>query len=83
MMEHVVTIKDAHAWSGMTPVQPSMIGFWNFILRLAPPIHVTANRRLMAFSDPSAIALLPSVGGLDPPEDVIRRIANDYSVLSF
>ena len=28
---HVVAIKDAHAWSGMTPAQLSMIGFWNLI----------------------------------------------------
>ena len=27
----VVAIKDAHAWSGMTPAQLSMTGFWNLI----------------------------------------------------
>jgi protein-cysteine N-palmitoyltransferase HHAT len=28
---HVVAIKDAHAWIGMTPAQLSMLGFWNLI----------------------------------------------------
>jgi hypothetical protein len=28
---HVVAIKDARAWSGMTPAQFSMLGFWNLI----------------------------------------------------
>ena len=28
---HVVAIKDARAWSGMTPAQLSMLGFWNLI----------------------------------------------------
>lgn len=28
---HVVAIKDAHAWSGMTPAQLSILGFWNLI----------------------------------------------------
>jgi hypothetical protein len=29
---HIVTVKDAHAWSAMSPAQLSMIGFWNLIL---------------------------------------------------
>lgn len=28
---HVVAIKDTRAWSGMTPAQLSMLGFWNLI----------------------------------------------------
>jgi hypothetical protein len=28
---HVVAIKDAHAWAGMSPAQLSMLGFWNLI----------------------------------------------------
>jgi len=28
---HVVAIKDARAWTGMTPAQLSMVGFWNLI----------------------------------------------------
>jgi len=28
---HVVAIKDARAWGGLTPAQLSMIGFWNLI----------------------------------------------------
>ena len=29
---HVVAIKDAHAWTGDTPFELSMIGFWNLIV---------------------------------------------------
>ena len=38
---HVVAIKDAHAWSGMSPAQLSMIGFWNLIfvwLKVSPKL---------------------------------------------
>jgi hypothetical protein len=28
---HIVAIKNAHTWSGMSPAQHSMIGFWNLI----------------------------------------------------
>ena len=38
---HVVAIKDAHAWSGMSPAQLSMVGFWNLIfvwLKVCHPI---------------------------------------------
>ena len=44
---HVVAIKDAHAWSGMTPTQLSMIGFWNLIFVwlkvMNVLIHATTN----------------------------------------
>ena len=36
---HIVAIKDAHAWDGMSPAQLSMIGFWNLIfvwLKVSP-----------------------------------------------
>lgn len=29
---YVVAIKDEHAWSGFSPAQISMIGFWNLIV---------------------------------------------------
>jgi protein-cysteine N-palmitoyltransferase HHAT len=38
---HVVSIKDAHAWSDMNPAQLSMVGFWNLIfvwLKVCLPI---------------------------------------------
>ncbi|KAF8273494.1 MBOAT-domain-containing protein [Lactarius quietus] len=69
---HVVAIKDAHAWSGMSPAQLSMIGFWNLIfvwLKLLLPWRFF---RLWALVD-----------GLDAPENMIRCMANNYSALGF
>ncbi|KAI0293499.1 MBOAT, membrane-bound O-acyltransferase family-domain-containing protein [Multifurca ochricompacta] len=69
---HVVAIKDAHAWSGMTPAQLSMVGFWNLIfvwLKLLLPWRFF---RLWALAD-----------GLDPPENMVRCMANNYSPLGF
>ncbi|KAI9453325.1 MBOAT, membrane-bound O-acyltransferase family-domain-containing protein [Lactarius psammicola] len=63
---------DAHAWSGMTPAQLSMIGFWNLIfvwLKLLLPWRFF---RLWTLAD-----------GLDPPENMIRCMANNYSALGF
>jgi len=69
---HVVAIKDARAWSGMTPAQFSMLGFWNLIfvwLKLLLPWRFF---RLWALMD-----------GLDPPENLVRCMANNYSPLGF
>lgn len=69
---HIVAIKDAHAWSGMTPAQLSLIGFWNLIfvwLKLLLPWRFF---RLWALAD-----------GLDPPENMVRCMANNYSALGF
>jgi D-alanyl-lipoteichoic acid acyltransferase DltB (MBOAT superfamily) len=38
---HVVAIKDARAWSGMTPAQLSMLGFWNLIFVWLKVCHTT------------------------------------------
>ena len=38
---YVVAIKDTRAWSGMSPAQLSMVGFWNLIfvwLKVCLPI---------------------------------------------
>ncbi|KAI0288928.1 MBOAT, membrane-bound O-acyltransferase family-domain-containing protein [Russula brevipes] len=69
---HIVAIKDARAWSGMTPAQLSMVGFWNLIfvwLKLLLPWRFF---RLWALVD-----------GLDPPENMVRCMANNYSPLGF
>jgi hypothetical protein len=31
-MMYVVAIKDARAWHGLSPLQLSMVGFWNLIV---------------------------------------------------
>ncbi|KAH8986223.1 hypothetical protein EDB86DRAFT_3082942 [Lactarius hatsudake] len=64
---YVVAIKDAHAWSGMTPAQLSMVGFWNLIfvwLKLLLPWRF--------------FRLWVLVDGLDPPENMVRCMANNY-----
>ncbi|KAH9955917.1 MBOAT, membrane-bound O-acyltransferase family-domain-containing protein [Russula dissimulans] len=69
---YVVAIKDARAWSGMSPAQLSMLGFWNLIfvwLKLLLPWRFF---RLWALAD-----------GLDPPENMIRCMANNYSPFGF
>jgi D-alanyl-lipoteichoic acid acyltransferase DltB (MBOAT superfamily) len=87
---HVVAIKDAHAWSGMSPAQLSMIGFWNLIfvwLKVSPKYHVTSNRR--SCLPPQLLLpwrffrLWALTDGLDPPENMIRCMANNYSALGF
>jgi len=69
---HVVAIKDARAWAGMNPAQLSMLGFWNLIfvwLKLLLPWRFF---RLWALMD-----------GLDPPENMVRCMADNYSPLGF
>jgi D-alanyl-lipoteichoic acid acyltransferase DltB (MBOAT superfamily) len=86
---HVVAIKDAHAWSGMTPSQLSMIGFWNLIFVWLKVCPYSRDRQQGA--DGGRKLLLPwrffrlwaLADGLDPPENMIRCMANNYSALGF
>lgn len=69
---YVNAIKDAKAWQGATPMQLSMIGFWNLIvvwLKLLIPWRFF---RLWALAD-----------GVEPPENMVRCMANNYSTLGF
>ncbi|KAI0312315.1 MBOAT-domain-containing protein [Amylostereum chailletii] len=69
---YVVAIKDAHAWHGDSPAELSMIGVWNLIvvwLKLLLPWRFF---RLWALLD-----------GVDPPENMVRCMANSYSTLGF
>lgn len=69
---YVVAIKDAKAWDGFGPADLSMLGFWNLIvvwLKLLIPWRFF---RLWALFD-----------GIDPPENMIRCVANNYSTLGF
>lgn len=69
---YVGAIKDAHAWHGDTPMQLSMVGFWNLIavwLKLLIPWRLF---RLWALLD-----------RVDPPENMVRCMANNYSTLGF
>ncbi|GFZ47191.1 Glycerol uptake protein 1 [Saitozyma sp. JCM 24511] len=69
---HVVAIKDTSAWAGDGPADLSMIGFWNLVvvwLKLLIPWRFF---RMWALLD-----------GLDPPENMVRCVANNYSTLGF
>ena len=65
---HVVAIKDAHAWSGMSPAQLSMIGFWNLIfvwLKVSPKPKSRDLQQALISSRRAVIAtmaLLPPMG---------------------
>ncbi|KAF9223226.1 MBOAT-domain-containing protein [Gyrodon lividus] len=69
---YVVAIKDAKAWPGDTPLELSMIGFWNLIvvwLKLLLPWRF--------------FRLWSLASGIDPPENMVRCMANNYSTLGF
>ncbi|KAG1736348.1 MBOAT, membrane-bound O-acyltransferase family-domain-containing protein [Suillus lakei] len=69
---YVVAIKDAKAWQGYTPLELSMIGFWNLIvvwLKLLLPWRF--------------FRLWSLASGIDPPENMVRCMVNNYSALGF
>jgi protein-cysteine N-palmitoyltransferase HHAT len=69
---HVVAIKESKAWASAGPAELALIGFWNLIavwLKLLLPWRAF---RLWALAD-----------GLDPPENMVRCMADNYSALGF
>jgi D-alanyl-lipoteichoic acid acyltransferase DltB (MBOAT superfamily) len=86
---HVVAIKDARAWSGMTPAQLSMLGFWNLIFvwlkvrRIIPHHNCVTNLREQLLLPWRFFRLWALMDGLDPPENMVRCMANNYSPLGF
>ncbi|KAM0747100.1 MBOAT-domain-containing protein [Meredithblackwellia eburnea MCA 4105] len=72
---YVVAIKEESrrgAWKGDSPAELSMIGFWNLIvvwLKLLVPWRFF---RLWSLLD-----------GIDPPENMVRCMANNYSTSGF
>ncbi|GAA5864357.1 hypothetical protein JCM3774_002762 [Rhodotorula dairenensis] len=71
---YVVALKDSGSgwWNGMSPAEVSLVGFWNLIvvwLKLLLPWRLF---RLWSLLD-----------GIVPPENMIRCMANNYSVLGF
>ncbi|KZV91266.1 MBOAT-domain-containing protein [Exidia glandulosa HHB12029] len=64
---YVVAIKDARAWAGDTPAQLCMPGFWNLIV-----VWLKRFFRLWALAD-----------GVEPPENMVPCMANNYSPLAF
>ncbi|KAI0729251.1 MBOAT-domain-containing protein [Fomitopsis betulina] len=69
---YVVAIKDTKAWVGDSAAQLSMIGLWNLIivwLKLLIPWRLF---RLWALLD-----------GINPPENMVRCMTNNYSASGF
>lgn len=86
---YVVAIKDAAAWTGDSPFELSMIGFWNLIivwLKVRLSTNLDKGDRLISYQ-----LLLPwrffrlwaLLDGINPPENMIRCMANNYSALGF
>ncbi|EGN99369.1 hypothetical protein SERLA73DRAFT_90723 [Serpula lacrymans var. lacrymans S7.3] len=69
---HVVAIKDAKAWPGDTPFELSMIGFWNLMIMWLKLLLPWRFFRLWSLAS-----------GIDPPENMVRCMVNNYSTLGF
>ncbi|KAL0578918.1 glycerol transporter [Marasmius crinis-equi] len=69
---YMVAIKDRKAWSGFSPAEISMVGFWNLIIVWLKLLIPWRFFRLWALAD-----------GIDAPENMVRCMANNYSVFGF
>ncbi|WVQ81401.1 hypothetical protein IAT38_003525 [Cryptococcus sp. DSM 104549] len=69
---YVVAIKDTSAWEGDSPAELSMVGFWNLVIVWLKLLIPWRFFRLWALLD-----------GMDPPENMVRCVANNYSTLGF
>lgn len=69
---YVVAIKDTNAWVGDTPLELSMIGFWNLIIVWLKLLIPWRFFRLWSLAS-----------GIDPPENMVRCMANNYSTTGF
>ncbi|KAI6155414.1 MBOAT, membrane-bound O-acyltransferase family-domain-containing protein [Pisolithus tinctorius] len=69
---YVVAIKDTKAWIGDTPLELSMIGFWNLIIVWLKLLLPWRFFRLWSLAS-----------GIDPPENMVRCMANNYSTTGF
>ncbi|ETS62071.1 hypothetical protein PaG_03629 [Moesziomyces aphidis] len=69
---YVNAIKDAKAWVGASPMELSMIGFWNLIIVWLKLLIPWRFFRLWAMAD-----------GVEAPENMVRCMANNYSTLGF
>ncbi|KAI9460293.1 MBOAT, membrane-bound O-acyltransferase family-domain-containing protein [Boletus coccyginus] len=69
---YVVAIKDTKAWQGDTPLELSMIGFWNLMIVWLKLLLPWRFFRLWSLAS-----------GIDPPENMVRCMANNYSTLGF
>ncbi|KAF8442088.1 MBOAT, membrane-bound O-acyltransferase family-domain-containing protein [Boletus edulis BED1] len=69
---YLVAIKDTKAWQGDTPLELSMIGLWNLIIVWLKLLLPWRFFRLWSLAS-----------GIDPPENMVRCMINNYSTLGF
>jgi len=69
---YMVAIKDTKAWNGFSAAELSMVGFWNLIIVWLKLLLPWRFFRLWALAD-----------GVDPPENMVRCMANNYSTFGF
>lgn len=69
---YVNAIKDTKAWVAASPLELSMIGFWNLIIVWLKLLIPWRFFRLWAMAD-----------GVEAPENMVRCMANNYSTLGF
>ncbi|KAF8311948.1 MBOAT-domain-containing protein [Clavulina sp. PMI_390] len=69
---YVVAIKDAKAWTNDSPLELAMIGFWNLVVMWLKLLIPWRFFRLWALLD-----------GMEPQENMVRCVANNYSTLGF
>lgn len=69
---YMVAIKDTKAWNGFSAAELSMVGFWNLIIVWLKLLLPWRFFRLWALAD-----------GIDPPENMVRCMANNYSTFGF
>jgi D-alanyl-lipoteichoic acid acyltransferase DltB (MBOAT superfamily) len=85
---YVVAIKDTKAWVGDTPAQIAMIGFWNLIIvwlkvRLMFSALDIAEYTIQLMIVWRFFRLWAMAAGIEAPENMIRCMANNYSVFGF
>ncbi|KAF8213891.1 MBOAT, membrane-bound O-acyltransferase family-domain-containing protein [Mycena galopus ATCC 62051] len=69
---YVVAIKESKAWVGDTAAQIAMIGFWNLVIVWLKLMILWRFFRLWSMA-----------AGIEAPENMIRCMANNYSVFGF
>lgn len=69
---YVNAIKETSAWTGFTPTQFCSLGFYNLMVVWLKLLFIWRFFRLVALLD-----------GIDPPENMIRCIVNNYSCMGF
>ena len=87
---YMVAIKDTAAWYGDSVAELSMVGFWNLIIvwlkvscHERPFVRQRDSHRSQLLIPWRFFRLWALLDGVDPPENMVRCMANNYSALGF